>query len=244
MSLLQVVSVSKSFGGLQALADVSLSIEKGQIVGLIGPNGAGKTTLFNVIAGNQPADSGRVTFNGTDITGLQPHQICRTGVARTFQITRPFLNMTSAENLVVAMIGSDVELPKAERGGRVREMMSLVGLTGKEETLSKDLNLIDKKRLELARALTTKPRLILLDEVLGGLSSLEMSQALELIRTIRDRLEITVLWIEHVMGAIMSLSERLFVLDQGQLICEGPPDKVARDPGVIQAYLGEADAED
>jgi branched-chain amino acid transport system ATP-binding protein len=123
-------------------------------------------------------------------------------------------------------------------------MMTLVGLSGKEETLSKDLNLIDKKRLELARALTTKPRLILLDEVLGGLSSLEMSQALELIRTIRDRLEITVLWIEHVMGAIMSLSERLFVLDQGQLICEGPPDKVARDPGVVQAYLGEADAED
>ena len=244
MSLLQVESVSKSFGGLQALADVSLGVEKGQIVGLIGPNGAGKTTIFNVIAGNQPADSGRIVFNGTDITGLQPHQICRTGVARTFQITRPFLNMTCAENLVVAMIGSDVELPKAERGGRVREMMSLVGLTGKEETLSKDLNLIDKKRLELARALTTKPRLILLDEVLGGLSSLEMSQALELIRTIRDRLEITVLWIEHVMGAIMSLSERLFVLDQGQLICEGPPVKVARDPGVIQAYLGDADAED
>jgi branched-chain amino acid transport system ATP-binding protein len=244
MSLLQVESVSKSFGGLQALADVSLRVEKGQIVGLIGPNGAGKTTLFNVIGGNQPADSGRILFNGTDITGLSPHQICRTRVARTFQITRPFLNMSCAENIVVAMIGSDIELPKVERGGRVREMMTLVGLSGKEETLSKDLNLIDKKRLELARALTTKPRLILLDEVLGGLSSLEMSQALELIRTIRDRLEITVLWIEHVMGAIMSLSERLFVLDQGQLICEGPPDKVARDPGVVQAYLGEADAED
>jgi branched-chain amino acid transport system ATP-binding protein len=244
MSLLRVESVGKSFGGLRALSDVSLTVEEGQIVGLIGPNGAGKTTLFNVVAGTLPADRGRIIFNGTDITRFQAYQIARTGLARTFQITRPFLNMTCEENAVVAMIGSRVAIPRAARGDRVGELLNLVGLAGKEKILSKDLNLIDKKRLELARALTTEPRLILLDEVLGGLSSLEMAQALELIRTIRDRLKITVLWIEHVMGAIMSLSERVFVLDQGMLICEGPPDKVARDPNVIQAYLGEADAQD
>ncbi len=243
MSLLQVEGITKRFGGLHALDDVSLTVEEGQIAGLIGPNGAGKTTLFNVVAGTLQADRGRVIFDGNEITGLKPHQISHNGLARTFQITRPFLNMTCAENLIVAMIGSHVEPTKTERSGRVREMLSLVGLAGKEAVLSKDLNLIDKKRLELARALTTNPRLILLDEVLGGLSSLEMAEALDLIRIIRDRLKITILWIEHVMGAIMTVSERVFVLDQGLLLCEGPPDKVARDPGVIEAYLGEADAE-
>jgi branched-chain amino acid transport system ATP-binding protein len=175
---------------------------------------------------------------------LPPHQICRSGVARTFQVTRPFQAMTCAENLEVALIGRNTVLPRAERPAKIAELLELVELRGKQSILAQDLNLIDEKRLELARALATNPRLILLDEVLGGLSSLEMTQALDLIRFVRDRLGMTILWIEHVMGAIMTLSERVFVLDQGLLICEGPPQKITCDSGVIQAYLGEADAED
>ncbi len=244
MSLLVVKEVSKRFGGLRAVVNVSFHIEEEEIVGLIGPNGAGKTTLFNLVAGAIPLNEGSISFNGRQIAGLSPHVICRSGIARTFQVTRPFLSMTCAENVLVALIGRN-ETPQANHRQRlVREALSLVGLSEKETALAKDLNLIDKKRLELARALATNPRMILLDEVLGGLSSLEMSQALDLIRTIRDRLKITVLWIEHVMGAVMLLCERLLVLDQGVLICEGSPETVSNDPRVIKAYLGEADAQD
>jgi branched-chain amino acid transport system ATP-binding protein len=244
MSLLKVESLSKRFGGLMAVAQASFEVKEGKIVGLIGPNGAGKTTLFNLITGAITADSGRVTFDGQDLNGLSAYRICRAGIARTFQVPRPFAKMTCGENVLVALIGRNNSVPQPERRETILEMLRLVGLAGKEHVLSADLNLIDTKRLEVARALATGPRLILLDEVLGGLSSLEMSQALDLIRAIRDRFGVTVLWIEHVMGAIMSLSERVLVLNQGRLICEGTPAEVTRDRRVIEAYLGEPDAQD
>ena len=244
MSLLRVESLNKRFGGLLAVSQASFEVKEGEIVGLIGPNGAGKTTLFNLITGAITADSGRITFDGQDLKGLSSYQICRAGIARTFQVPRPFAKMTCGENVLVALIGRNISVPEPDRPGTIREMLELVGLAGKERVLSADLNLIDTKRLEVARALATGPRLILLDEVLGGLSSMEMSQALDLIRAIRDRFGITVLWIEHVMGAIMSLSERVLVLNQGGLICEGAPAEVIRDKRVIEAYLGEPDAQD
>ena len=244
MSLLRVESLNKRFGGLLAVSQVTFEVQEGEIVGLIGPNGAGKTTLFNLITGAITPDSGRVTFNGQDLKGLSTYQICRAGIARTFQVPRPFPKMTCSENVLVALIGRNIPVPQPERPRTIREMLELVGLAGKERVLSGDLNLIDTKRLEVARALATGPRLILLDEVLGGLSSLEMSQALDLIRAIRDRFGVTVLWIEHVMGAIMSLSERVLVLNRGRLICEGPPAGITRDKRVIEAYLGEPDAQD
>jgi len=244
MTLLSVESVSKSFGGLMAVSNVSFSVEEGQIVGLIGPNGAGKTTLFNVIAGALHADEGRISFRGKDLNRLAPHEICREGLARTFQVTRPFLGMTCYENVLVALVGRRDRVAESERPQLIEKTLDLTGLAGKQAVLARDLNLIDKKRLELARALATNPKLVLLDEVLGGLSSMEMSQALELIRTIRDRLGITILWIEHVVGAVMSLCERVLVLSQGALICEGTPKEVSSDTCVIEAYLGEADAQD
>jgi branched-chain amino acid transport system ATP-binding protein len=244
MSLLEVHGASKRFGGVQALWDVSFKIPEGEILGLIGPNGAGKTTLFHLIAGTFHCDQGKIFFEAQEITRLSAYRICRLGVARTFQVTRPFLDMTCLENVIVALIGKGRKDRPEERYPHVQELLRFVGLEEKEGVLAKDLNLIDKKRLEVSRALATGPRLILLDEVLGGLNTLEMAQAIELVRTIRDRFQVTVFWIEHVMGAIMRVSERVLVLDQGRLICEGHPQEVARDPQVIKAYLGEKDVDD
>jgi branched-chain amino acid transport system ATP-binding protein len=243
MSLLTVNDVSRSFGGVKAVTQVSFEVEQGQIMGLIGPNGAGKTTLFNLISGTLPADSGNIIFNGEDITGLKPHQVCGLGIARTFQVTRPFGKMTCLENVLVPLAQAK-SAPKdaAGRQAKALELLELTAIADKAGLEAEHLNLIDKKRLELARALATGPKLILLDEVLGGLNTLEMDQALNLINLIRDRLRITVVWIEHIMGAIMSLSERVLVLDQGALICQGTPELVASDPQVITAYLGEQDA--
>lgn len=241
-AVLKVSGVSKRFGGVQALNDVSFDLDHGQILGLIGPNGAGKTTLFHVIAGTIQPDAGSVVFEGRDITRLKAHQICRLGIARTFQVTRPFAKLTCRENVHVAFVGSQAPVARVERDERAAEYLALVGLGGKDLTLAGQLNLIDKKRLEMARALATNPRLILLDEVLGGLNSLEMGQAMELIGQIRAKLGTTIIWIEHVMGAIMRLSERVLVLDQGSLICQGTPEQVSQDRSVIEAYLGEQDA--
>ncbi|MFH1057059.1 MAG: ABC transporter ATP-binding protein [Pseudomonadota bacterium] len=241
-AVLKVAGVSKRFGGVQALNGVSFELNHGEILGLIGPNGAGKTTLFHVIAGTILPDAGSIIFEGCDITRMKAHQICRLGVARTFQVTRPFAKLTCRENVLVAFVGSQAPVAKVERDERAAEYLALVGLGGKDLTPAGQLNLIDKKRLEMARALATNPRLILLDEVLGGLNSLEMGQAMELIGQIREKLGTTIIWIEHVMGAIMRLSERVLVLDQGSLICQGTPAQVSQDRSVIEAYLGEQDA--
>jgi branched-chain amino acid transport system ATP-binding protein len=243
MSLLSINDLSKSFGGVKAVNGVSFEVEQGEILGLIGPNGAGKTTLFNLIAGTLPAETGNIVFDGEDITSLKSHQVCGLGIARTFQVTRPFGKMTCLENVLVPLAqAADAPTGGDGRKAKAMELLELTAIADKANLEAEHLNLIDKKRLELARALATGPKLILLDEVLGGLNTSEMDQALNLINLIRDRLRITIVWIEHIMGAIMSLSERILVLDQGMLICQGTPENVACDPQVITAYLGEQDA--
>lgn len=242
MAFLEVRDVVKRFGGLVAVAGVSFDMEQGRIVGLIGPNGAGKTTLFNLIAGTFPCDEGVIRFCGEDMTCRKPYHVCRKGIARTFQITRPFEKMTCYENVVVGLIGRDGftgETPARRR--QVEELLDFVGLKDFMHTEARHLNLIHKKLLEIARALATRPKLILLDEVLGGLNTGEILKALDLIRAIRDTFGVTILWIEHVMGALMQVVEKLLVLDRGRLLCQGDPETVVHDPRVIEAYLGEPD---
>jgi len=239
LALLEGYGISKRFGGVQALRDVDFTLEQGEIVGLIGPNGAGKTTLFNVIAGAFRPTSGRVIFDGKDITGHTANRTCRQGIARTFQVTRPFLEMTCLENVGVSVINSPRQTPHGGWQEQAREVLDYVGLLSNETTLANGLNLIDKKKLEMARALATKPKVLLLDEVLAGLNSQEILQAVELIQKLRDNFGLTIFWIEHVMGAIMSAADRVVVLDQGANLMEGPPAQVVSDPSVIKAYLGE-----
>ena len=239
MSLLEVKTISKRFGGVRAINGVSFSVSPGEILGMIGPNGAGKTTMFNLITGAVFPDGGAISFQGRDITNLKPDQTCKTGISRTYQIARPFGKMTCMENVCVALMENRPGLKGAARRQEAEELLAMTGLVGKEELDAASLNLIDKKRLELARALGANPKLILLDEVLGGLNSMEMETALKLIKSIRDRYEITVVWIEHIMGAIMSVCDRVLVLDQGSLISQGSPEEVCRDPLVIKAYLGD-----
>jgi len=239
MALLEGRKISKAFGGVQALRQVDFVVEPGTIVGLIGPNGAGKTTLFNAVAGAFKPTSGKVIFDGADVTGLPANAICRRGMARTFQVTRPFAAMTCLENVMVAAINRHPEKPRSFIETRAREKLSFVRLAEMEGLEARHLNVIQKKRLEMARALATEPKLLMLDEVLGGLNTQEISQAVGFIRSLRDRLGLTVLWIEHVMGAIMKAAERVIVLDQGQVLMAGSPTEVVTDQRVIQAYLGE-----
>ncbi len=241
--LIEGKGVTKSFGGLRAVKRVDFHLDEGEIVGLIGPNGAGKTTLFNLVSGVFHPDSGTLSFGSRDITLLKPFEICRLGIARTFQIVRPFLKMSCLENTFVGIIGrNDRNGRKEERREEARKLLKFVGLGDREQTLAKDLTLIEKKRLEMARALATRPKVLLLDEVLAGLNPSEILQALELIEVIRTKLKMTVFWIEHVMGAIMKASDRIIVLDQGEKIKEGKPEEIVSDHRVIEAYLGESDA--
>lgn len=239
MALLECTDLAKRFGGVTALDRVSFSVEEGVIVGLIGPNGAGKTTLFNLVAGALKPDSGRVAFAGSDITGLPANEICRRGIARTFQVTRPFACMSCVENVAVAVINS----PRYE--GRVNwrryalDCLEIVGLASTAYTEARHLNVVQKKRLEIARALATRPKLLMLDEVLGGLNTQEIVQSIDFIRRLRDEFKLTIFWIEHVMGAIMQAAEKVIVLDQGRHLMEGRPEDVVVDPAVIQAYLGD-----
>jgi branched-chain amino acid transport system ATP-binding protein len=239
MALLEGRKISKFFGGVQALNEVDFTIERGTIVGLIGPNGAGKTTLFNTVAGAFKPSSGRVTFDGRDVTGLPANAVCRLGMARTFQVTRPFAAMTCLENAMVAAVNRHPNKPRAFIEALAREKLALVGLAGMEGNEARHLNVVQKKRLEMARALATEPTLLMLDEVLGGLNTQEISQAVAFIRSLRDQLGLTVLWIEHVMGAVMQAAERVIVLDQGRVLMAGTPNEVVNDPRVIKAYLGD-----
>ncbi len=236
MSILSVREVSKSFGGLQAVQRVSFELQEGELLGLIGPNGAGKTTLFHLISGFLAPDEGAILFAGEPLAGLRPLAVCRRGMVRTFQVARPFLRLTVLENVVVGALERVAH--RHEALGIAEEVLDLTGLRAKAETPGHSLTLPDRKRLELARALATGPRVLLLDEVMAGLNPTEAGRLIDLIRSVHGR-GVTILLIEHVMKAVMSLSQRILVLSYGQLIAEGPPQAIVRDRKVIEAYLGE-----
>ena len=239
--ILKVSGVSKHFGGVTAVQDVSFELMPGEIVGLIGPNGAGKTTLVNLITGMRP-DTGSVVFDGDDVTRQKPFQAARRGIARTFQIVQPFPEMTVLQNVAAGALFARKSGNIAHAKEESREHLKFVGLDDVADTLAASLTLPNRKRLELAKSLAMHPRLLLLDEVNSGLNPTEISDALDLIREISAR-GITIVIIEHLMKVVFSLSDRIMVLREGKLISEGPPDEVAADERVIEAYLGSKFAE-
>lgn len=236
MHLLTVEGVSKHFGGLKALDRISFHIEAGEIMAVIGPNGAGKTTLFNVLTGFLQPDQGRIFLEGQGLLGKKPHQICRLGMVRTFQIVKPFLEMTVLDNVIVGAYNRSRSLNEARE--KALEIIDFVGLGEKKRAMAFELTLPHRKRLELARALATDPKLLLLDEVMAGINPTETDTLIALIRAIHGK-GVTILLIEHVMRGVMALAQRIAVLNFGQMIAMGPPQEVVSDPQVIEAYLGE-----
>jgi branched-chain amino acid transport system ATP-binding protein len=241
--ILEVRGVTKRFGGLLAVSDVSFSLAEGEILGLIGPNGAGKTTLFNVVNGVYKADQGTITFAGKDITGQAPDKVVHLGLARTHQIVKPLNDLTLLDNVTVgACFGREyLDLNAARK--IALEVLQQVGLGDRANMMARSLTIAGKKRLEVARALAAKPKLLLLDEVLAGLNPVEIAQMIDLIRKIRDS-GISVFMIEHLMQAIMSLSDRIVVLNLGRKLAEGRPDEVVHNADVVEAYLGFPDIVD
>ena len=238
MSLLELEDVAVSFGGLRALDGISFSVEEGEILGLIGPNGSGKSTAFNVITGAVRADSGRVRFDGRDITGLAPHKIAYRGVARTFQLVRPFARMTALENVLV---GTYFGAGRLRHRGRAiehaHEILARVGLERKAGLHAAELTILERKWLEVGRALAGKPRLILLDEFMAGINQSQVPEAVELVKSM-NRMGVTVVVVEHIIKAITSACHRIIVIDAGQKLAEGSVEEVVHDPRVIEAYLG------
>jgi branched-chain amino acid transport system ATP-binding protein len=235
VAVLEISKISKRFGGLLAVSEASLEVQPGRITALIGPNGAGKTTLFAIMAGFLKPDAGSVRFDGGEITGLAPHRICRLGLVRTFQIVQPFGALSVRENIAV---GSHLhERSRARALELATEIARQVGMEAQLDKPAQGLTIAGRKRLELARALATQPRLLLLDEVMAGLTPTEVNEIVAVIRSIRDA-GVTILLIEHVMQAVMSLSDDIYVLNQGRIIAHGGPRAIASDPQVIEAYLG------
>ena len=238
MRILEVEGMRKHFGGLEAVSAVDFHIDQGEIVGLIGPNGAGKTTLFNLISGALAPTSGVTKFKGENITGLKPHQICKRGIARTFQLVKLFGDMTVLDNVLLAsLFGTSGAMDETDAKRQSDEILDFMGLASLAGVPAKELTLANQKRLEIARALATKSELLMLDEVMAGLNPTEVTQAVELIKEIRNK-GMTVFMIEHVMTAIMGISDRIIVLHFGTKIAEGSPDEIAMDKKVIEVYLG------
>jgi len=236
MSMLRVENLNKSFGGLVAVHDFSIKVEKGEIVGLIGPNGAGKTTVFNMVACFYAPDSGRIAFEGKNLVGLRPYHVCNMGIARTFQVTKPFVNNTVLENVMIGAFSRTYD-PRQARG-KALEVLEKVHFLQHKDMLGHELTTVDHKRLELARSLATDPKLLLLDEVMAGLTPSEKVHLLDLLRSIRDQ-GITLIVVEHDMKAVMSLCERIVLMHRGEKLVEGAPQEVANNPQAIAAYLGE-----
>jgi branched-chain amino acid transport system ATP-binding protein len=234
---LELCQVSKSFRGLRAVAHATFAVESNSIVALIGPNGAGKTTLFNLIAGVFAPDSGQIHFNGKRIDGLRPDQVCAAGIGRTFQLVKPFAGLTVIDNVIVGALHRAPRVDEARR--HAEKILAMLGLTAKRDQPAQTLTLPERKRLEIARALATRPKLLLLDEVLAGLRPTECDDLVATLREINRRDGVALLIIEHVMRAVMALAERIVVLHHGEIIAQGAPAEVVRNPLVIDSYLGE-----
>jgi branched-chain amino acid transport system ATP-binding protein len=241
--MLKGEGVTKRFGGLTAISSLDFYVDEGEIVGLIGPNGSGKTTLFNVISGLYQPDSGRLIFKGQDITGRKPHEIAKLGIGRTFQLVRPFEELSVLDNITIGVLYGKGESNIGKARREAQRILEFIGLALKSDALASELTLADRKRLEIARALSINPKLLLLDEVFAGLNEAELKQATSLIFKMQREIGVTIFMIEHVLRAIMETCGRVIVLNFGHKLAEGKPSEVANNPQVIKAYLGEAYAE-